>query len=244
MIKFIQAGSIIEIYNYSVSMKSEGGRREKLSSLYEEKNYKQRAVHRREKVRRLACANFKSSRCTFVTLTFDDKKVAHDIRDVSACDNEVIKFIKRLKYYLHLDDLKYLGVVEFQDKNGRGAVHYHMLLNIPFIDCLKLESIWGLGFVFIESVENVDNLGAYLVKYMTKENADPRLKNKKGYLASHNLDKPHEQSFFNIADYKNFVNDVVKKNGLDKLKPVYENTYDTDILGTCKYSQYNLDRQN
>ena len=37
-----------------------------------------------------------------------------------------------------------------------------------------------------------DNVGAYVCKYMTKDNEDPRLVGRKSYLMSRNLDKPQE----------------------------------------------------
>lgn len=199
-------------------------------------------VKRRDMIRRLVCANFNSTDVKFITLTFDDKKVKHDIRNVKQCNNEFKKFIKRLKYYLNSKELKYIAVIEFQDKNGRGALHYHCLINMPNIPILKLQELWRNGFVFIENVKHVDNLGAYLVKYMTKENADIRLQKEKAYLFSHNLDKPFELSSYKDNNFRNFKKQVYDKYNLKERVPVYETTYSTEQLGQCKYTQYNLNR--
>lgn len=243
MEKIFISGSIIEVYEYEKSFVGKGGHLEKIDERNNEKNYKLRVVHRRDMVRRLVCANFNSETVKFLTLTFDDKKVTHDIRDVKQCNNEFKKFIKRLKYYLKIDDLQYVAVIEFQDKNGRGAIHYHCLINMPNIPFLELQKIWGKGFIFIENVKHVDNLGAYLVKYMTKENADTRLQKEKAYLTSRNLDRPFEFSFRNVHEYKKFEKDILKeKYNYNSREPVFQSTYDTEMLGQCRYTQYNLNR--
>ena len=67
----------------------------------------------------------------------------------------------RLNYKLN-QKIKYLAVIEFQE---RGAVHYHVLSDIPYIPQKELQDIWGHGFVYINAVKHVDNIGAYIVKY-------------------------------------------------------------------------------
>ena len=81
-----------------------------------------------------------------------------------------------MKY--NYDSFKYLAVVEFQK---RGAIHYHMLSDFGYIEQKELEKIWGNGFVWIRDLltgnngKPVDNVGAYLVKYMNKNIIDKRL---------------------------------------------------------------------
>ena len=59
-----------------------------------------------------------------------------------------------------------------------------------------LEKIWENGFVWIKDLlkakngKPVDNIGAYLVKYMSKNNIDERLMGKKSYFTSKNLNRP------------------------------------------------------
>lgn len=245
MKKYVLTSNIVEKYEYKGNnFKSSGGYNGRLLEENENtlKNYKSQTIHRRNQVRRLACANFNSN-SKFITLTFDDKKVSHDIRDVKQCNNEFKKFIKRLKYHLKLDFIKYIAVIEFQDKNGRGAIHYHCLIDIPSISFLELQNIWGLGFIFIENISDVDNVGAYLVKYMTKETADIRLQKEKAYLVPKGLDKPIEFTDNDLKFFKKLHDKYIVPLHLENIEPVYTSTYDTDVLGNCKYTQYNLNKK-
>lgn len=91
--------------------------------------------------------------------------------DLRRANGEFAKFVKRLKRYVGFSP-QYVAVPEFQK---RGAVHYHLLLNCPYIPADELARLWGQGFVKVNAIDNVDNLGAYVTKYMTKDNVDERL---------------------------------------------------------------------
>lgn len=147
------------------------------------KNYANTNQRRRDMVRRLACCNFNAQYDKFFTLTFAD-----NLTDVKQANYLFKKFKQKLQYKFG-KDIKYLGVVEFQE---RGAVHYHVLSNIPYIPQRDLQDLWGHGFVFINAINHVDNIGAYIVKYMTKVTTDTRLQGLKAYLCSRNLIRPEE----------------------------------------------------
>lgn len=185
-------------------------------------------------VRRLACCNFNAEYSKFFTLTFADNKT-----DVKECNYIFMKFIQRLKWKFG-KDIKYLAVVEFQN---RGAVHYHCLSNIPYIPQEELQDLWGQGFVYINAISHVDNVGAYIVKYMTKDNTDERLQGLKAYLYSRNLQKPEEIINHNLADFEKLEKKIIDRYDLDNIKPIYNTTYDTEMLGSCTYNQYNLKRE-
>jgi hypothetical protein len=78
-------------------------------------------------------------------------------------------FIDRLRYaYKKQTTIDYLVVVEPQ---GRGAWHCHVLLRFNeldkvFIKNKDLRALWGLGFVTVKSLNEVDNIGAYLSAYL------------------------------------------------------------------------------
>jgi len=92
----------------------------------------------------------------FVTLTF-----AENLQDIKIANRHFNKFIMRLKYqYLNL---RYLSIIEFQK---RGAIHYHFLCNLPHVKNSILSDIWGHGFVKINKIKHVTNLGAYICKYL------------------------------------------------------------------------------
>jgi len=236
--KYVITGHILEVYNYKYYIHGKGGfsgvakgQAELNNAL---KNYANTNQRRRDKIRRLACSNFNNKYDKFLTLTFAKNKT-----DIEECNLLFKKFIMKLKYTYTLSNLKYLAVIEFQE---RGAVHYHVLLNIPYIPHKKLQDLWGHGFVFINAIEHVDNLGAYVLKYMTKDNNDTRLMGKKAYLTSRNL--KHEETIVNhdIKEFYDLEEKILKKFNLNEIKPIYASKYDTEMLGECEYKQYNLKR--
>ena len=236
--KYVITGHILEVYEYDYYIHGKGGfsgtakgDADLESAL---KNYANTNQRRRDKIRRLACMNFNNTYDKFLTLTF-----AKNMTNIEDTNLLFKNFIKRLKYTYNLQNLKYLAVIEFQQ---RGAVHYHVLLNIPYIPHNELQDLWGHGFVFINAISHVDNLGAYVLKYMTKDNKDTRLMGKKAYLTSRNL--IHEETIVNhdIKDFYKLENKVLSKYKINEIKPEYEANYDTELLGNCKYKQYNLKR--
>lgn len=128
----------------------------------------------------------------FITFTFRE-----NVQDVNRANGVFTNFIPRLNYAIFSTKksvLKYVVGIEFQK---RGAIHYHaVFFNIPYVVGLKdlVAEIWGEGFVKVESLKkkkkNVNDIGFYLTKYMTKEQFDSRLVGKKCYFSSRNLFRP------------------------------------------------------
>jgi len=211
--------------------------------LYKEFNRKKMTLFngrtRRANFRRLVTTNFSS--CNFITLTFrDSEKEGFDITDIASCNLAFDKFMKRLRRAFPTD-FKFLVVVEFQK---RGAVHYHMLadLGLEFLgeehtrwyERYFQSRYWKHGFVDIKAVDHVDNLGAYISKYMSKD-MDDRLKGKKAYRASGNLDRP---IVFKGDDTGREIIDTY----FEKNEEAYTSSYTSDYLGIINYYQYNLTR--
>lgn len=236
--KYVITGHILEVYSYDYYIHGKGG----FSGIAKGqadienalKNYANTNQRRRDKIRRLACTNFNNKYDKFLTLTFAENKT-----NIEECNLLFKKFIMRLKYTYELKVLKYLAVIEFQE---RGAVHYHVLLNIPYIPHKELQELWGNGFVFVNAIKHVDNLGAYILKYMTKDNNDTRLMGKKAYLTSRNLKQAETIVNHDLKDFNKLESKIIQKYNLNDLKAVYEANYDTEMLGNCTYKQYNLER--
>lgn len=186
----------------------------------------------RNTVRRLIISNFDTN-SKFWTFTFDDSKVPPEVsRDVQASNKLWDKFIKRMRR--RYGAFEYLAVLEFQK---RGAVHYHCLFNLPYIKHKVIqEEVWRNGFVSVNRIRHVDNLGAYVVKYMTKDLMDDRLFKNKTYLCSQGLKRPRilrgDDAWQRLAELN-----------LDKEKEVYANSYESEYLGTIVYKEYNLLRK-
>ena len=192
----------------------------------------------------------------FMTLTFRD-----EIRDLKTANYEFTKFIQRLNYNVMNSKkavLKYLVVPEFQNgknymKDGvkcsgldRGVVHYHLIIfNMPYYDVNSIrEDIWFNGFIRLNAVydrkqgclvtkdgQAIDNVGAYVCKYMTADSCDERLIGNKSFFTSRNLEKSKE------LIEKELIESVV--NNLPASKVVFENTFENEFRST-HYLQYNM----
>lgn len=244
--KVVISGDIVEVYGYSkgytkgyqkdISNKALNCRKKDFKSESYVEHRKQVLQRAQRDLRRLINSNagaYGSEFTTkFLTLTFKD-----NIVDLDFANAHFQKFIKRLNYAVFKVKravLMYSCVVEFQK---RGAVHYHLVLyNMPFYDVNLIEDVWGHGFVKINKVEEVDNLGAYVTKYMTKDISDPRLEGRKCYFNSRGLIKPTE-----ITE-RNQVETIA--GALPEENLCYDANFESEYLGDISYKQYNLKRLN
>lgn len=183
--RVICSGNVLEIYDYekSVGKGFQAFRKGRANALYTSDEVKadnrgKIAQRARQTVRRYANANPQLNK--FLTLTF-----AENITDLDYARYEFDKFIKRVK--TRYATFQYIVVVEFQK---RGSVHFHLLCNLPYIKVNKFASVWKHGFIKINKLDNVDNVGAYITKYMTKDNIDERLVGRKCYSMSKGLNEP------------------------------------------------------
>lgn len=190
----------------------------------------------RIKIRRLVNCN--QDLVKFMTLTFDSSFPS--LNEANPLFHNFIKRITRL-----YPDFKYLCVPEFQkdkDHHGNikpngGSVHYHLLCNLPFIDNSELKRIWGNGFVFIRRVNNVDNLGAYVCKYLGKANFDVRYFKRRKFFNSFNLTK---SIVIDVVDkVRQIIFSIPKTLGIF-LEKFFEMEFFTKYLGMCYYKQYKL----
>jgi len=160
-------------------------------------------------------------------------------------------FIKRLKRIY--PQLKYLAVPEFQknkdyygnEKIGGGNIHYHLLCNYPLpnfentLDLQKFErdfqyNIWQDGFVTFRQIDFVDNVGAYVCKYLGKQNFDKRLFKKKKFFYSRNLLLPLVvDNFYKICEFLNFFD-------VSAMDLKFEISFDSEFFGSVLYKQYKM----
>lgn len=236
--KITLSGQIIEVTTYEKLNTKGGGIREG-DGEHKDNNYKQTQRRRRNKIRQLITTNF-DCHSKFVTLTFDNSR-DFDIKDVKQCNAAYKLFILRLKY--KFPELKYLAVLEFQDKNDRGAVHYHMICNLPYISKKELSEIWDNGFLKINAIDKVDNVGAYVIKYMNKDIDDDRLQGLKAYNCSQGLTQPYELKSWDAR----ISDDELRKQLyalMNEMPPSYATTYESDNAGKIEYKQFNLSKLN
>lgn len=231
------AGNIVTVRRYEKLNVTSGGSVERPDGVgqFAEENYKQTQKKRREAVRNLCTTNF-DNHSKFLTLTFKNGVV--DYKNVKECNRLFKQFIQRMRR--RYGDFKYLAVIGFQDKNGRGAVHYHMLSDLPYIPKSELATLWGYGFVKINDIENVDNVGAYVSKYMAEDLDDTRLQGLKAYQHSRNLDKPIELCNWRSSDTEIDFGSIHER--LEKKSPSYSAKYESEYAGVVEFIQYNLSK--
>ena len=257
--KVISSGSVIEVYEYEKDTvkefpkneKEKYNEYEKILLEQDESNWihekHDRTVERRKQTmrearnltRRLALMNFGVG-SAFVTLTYPDiRHLTAD--DIDVADDDFKKFMKRLRYKYN-KNFKYLAVREF---TKRGRIHFHMLIDFEVAAqdesyVKQLEQLWGTtiwkhGFVDIKVLDGVDNVGAYLIKYMTKSISLEAFKGHKAYLCSKGLDRPLEYRGEEAEA-------ILQAYGLKDKKEVFTNSYISEYLGTISYKEYNLNR--
>lgn len=246
--KTIRSGDVLEVYEYEGLQVNKKGKSKKQSVKKEEsteaktedqiREIRKKSISRAGKnIKRSINANvgkWGPELPKFLTLTFRD-----DIRDFKAANYEFKKFHQRLSYRIGYK-LMYIVVVQFQDgerkggiKGGRGGViHFHVVLyNMPFIPANDLSKIWGQGFIKINAIDQVDNLGAYVVGgYMCKKLDDPRYDGQKRYFSSRGLYESLEVKSALPIDLGEFTED----------HKVYETSFENEYTGVIHYKQYNL----
>ena len=245
--KIIQSGDIVEIYEYSEGYlkgftltENEISNRTSSESSPDDTDSRERSLARAKKqLRRLINANAgqygREFTTKFLTLTFKE-----NITDPKEANYLFTKFIKRLNYKLFNTkkaNLKYTTVIEFQK---RGAIHYHTIVyNMPYLKANEISNIWENGFIKINKIDDVDNIGAYVGEYLGqaekgqgKNIEDDRLRGLKTHFSSRGLFKPVE-----ITD-KKIVEQVATALLNEKIS--YSATFENEHLGNITYKQYNL----
>lgn len=246
--KVVVSGKQVEVFKYSKHVWREFKKKpddeeynitqkepKQLNMFEQEKLRKQKiqfSINRtKTEIRRLANSNPKLNK--FMTLTF--AKSTTDLKQANYIFNQ---FIKKITY--RYPDFEYLAVPEFQKdfdfhgkkKENGGSVHYHLLCNLPYIEMDSLEYLWGHGMVNVRQISKVNNLGAYMSKYLGKELFSGRMFGKKKFFRSQSLSAPIE-----LLGY--WATKFVEK-FLALLTPVFEKSFESEWVGTVEYRAYTL----
>lgn len=102
----------------------------------------------------------------FVTLTYRGDLQTNDTEKIYV---DFKKFAMRLRYkYKKISTIDYINVLE---PHSSGNYHMHVLLRFNHLDKVyipnaELAALWGNGFVTIQSLKDVDNIGAYISAYL------------------------------------------------------------------------------
>ena len=118
-----------------------------------------------KKIRYLINNNFQGhANELHVTLTYKE-----NMMDTKQLYGDFKRFMTRLKRkYQSQTTIDYMTVVEPQE---RGAWHCHLLVRFNDVDKIYIPSqtmadLWGMGFVKIKALKDIDNIGAYLSAYL------------------------------------------------------------------------------
>lgn len=241
--RLVKCGDVYELYDYEKPVfsgfSSRGGRHNAINTTEEVKdeNRERTLARTRKDIRNIINCNFNryGERSKFLTLTFED-----NVEDLGTANKHLTDFVKRINYQVFgtkKSALKYTCVPEIQweryEKYGFKVWHFHVVLyNMPYVKHEELQAIWGNGHVYINAIEDVDNVGAYICKYITKESA-AELVGKKSVSNSRGLYKPVE-----IKDKKKVTEVLEHLETSGKFKLKYQNTYTNDYTGDTTYSQY------
>lgn len=244
--KVIVSGDRVEVYDYKnpvpVGFKRDYEIKRRVENENEVFEKRKGNLYRaRKNVREIIWSN-QTKYTKFVTLTYaetvlDVKKVRRDI-------TTFVQAMRRLNY-----DMKYLYVLENQKERGlkennEGCIHVHMLLFFDkFITIEDLNRCWKHGETCIEVISDIRNLGAYVCKYITKDNfADW---GKQSYGCSNGLKRPETERFYTdgYSDTDiNFQPEEVKQNMNIDFWQTLSHDYIDPTTGKCcnqkvKYTQ-------
>jgi hypothetical protein len=242
------AGHVIKLYKYHTPQVCQRGKTCKKRMKREDRTEKDKQSDRRKNLFRarygfMDTINANVGRPWGELLKFFTMSFKNDIFNLKQANRQFNKFIKRLEYHIERK-VHYTVIARFQDgkrpggkAGGRdGVIHYHVLFyDLPYVPHEKLTAIWGQGFVWINAVGDVDNVGVYMVEgYMGKEMDDKRLNGQKHYWSSRGLMKP--EVMYGTKDLR-------KSLGIEDREPVYRSTFTSDYVGVVDYEQYNLKRE-
>ena len=267
-IKLVEIGNYVQLYMYETKkLKKKKDKdidlelkKEKINKMFDnekETNTKnsneltseisQRSIIRSKlECQRIAKANDKVWE-TFITLTFEE-----NITDIESANKKFRYFVDKVRRIRK--DFKYICIPEFQK---RGAVHYHLLTNIPMDSKIipKREKLklwnketksykeleyydikyWNEGFSSAEPIkDNPKKIIGYISKYMTKD-IDNRLFNKHRYFYSQNLNKPKE-SYIDLENEDEYNYYIKKIQDLDLISQKdYINPYDNTNVSFLEF---------
>jgi len=239
--KVILSGHYIEIYQYEQPLVLNRPIKNKIDKSIELKpwdfdlyiarraEYRQRTKTRVVgQVQRLVESNFDKD-SIFLTLTFNNEN-NFDITDLKICNLKVHNFMARLKE--NFKNLKYLIVPEFQK---RGALHYHLIINVPFIEKKIIQKLWKYGFIKLKDIYYIEGMGNYFTKYLTKNSVDGRLYGKRSFFTSKNLLRPK-------IKYGEYAEKIVQRLEEKNVKPYFLRNYRSQFNGDVKYMKFYIEK--
>ena len=221
--KIIVCGQYVEYVRYNNPISVESRERDEESYKQNKNNDKREDSLQRSRrnIRHIIWTN-QTEYTKFITLTYENTVLDNDV--VMYDFKQFIKKLRRRGY-----NCPYLYVTEHQKargikENNEGCLHIHcVLFSDEIINIKDLNECWRKGITDISACRNINNLGAYVCKYLTKEEFE--LFGKNSYHVSRGLKKPE------ILVTDGYIGDWYEnhKELLDKVDFHYSNTIDYTI---------------
>lgn len=213
------------------------------------------------KIRRLALLNFSPETSTFLTLTFadhvtdiyySDDEFKKFIKRLKYKLKKSIKYLAvreltkkgRIHYHVLVDSRLGLpelpeGYARYKGPDGKtynNSIAHEFELNYVHSKEDDIGEIWRHGWVDVKPLYGgVDNVGAYLVKYMTKNISLELFPGKNFYLRSRGLKEP-------VAIVGIEADKLIEEMKLRDKKEVFSNSYITEYQDLCVFKEINLKR--
>lgn len=220
-------------------------------------------------LKRMAREYFRD-RAYFITLTYSDRW-ACDSTQIDKSDRRTKSLWKKLREF---GEISYVGVRELQKK--RNVIHYHYIVSSAYLDTLydayeaeiknnkknqahkDFENMfegmfWKYGFVDIRPIDEIDDTGAYLAKYMSKAKLKEMewLEKRRLILRSDNIKKIEplcsdndSEEIKNIIAEMNLYKSIAEEDiqNKQKRKRVFTNGYYSDFNGLVMYYEIHKNR--
>lgn len=209
--KIKQCGNIIKVYKYEKPILR--GYKVKKTSIksapleISEEEREQRRIRKLFKSKSdfidILNNNF-TTKDILITLTYENEENEDIIK------YNFNKFIKKIKYRFG-KDIKYAYI---KYKQQRGVCHYHIVIDINYIDKEILDKIWSHGRSQTSKIKNVNAIAVYMANHINKNTLDKKNYKSKVFQISKTCIKPNwvygkvaEDILYNIPnDYKEKFN--------------------------------------
>jgi len=233
--KYVISGDHLETYKYQGPKRDMQSR--KLSrpkrNKQTDKDKNRHTRRSRTEVRRIVntnCGRFHGID-KFLTLTY-----ARAEEDLDTAHRDFDRFMKRFKRAY--GNFQYLAVPALQwsrfEKYGVKVWHFHIaLFGVPYLDKDKLAAMWGQGFVDIRRIQDYENPGQYIGRYLQQDFDSPDLEGRRKYYTSQGLQRP-------VKGETNNIETLLTEHHLTDHSLTFRSNYENEYVGKVQYSHYDL----
>lgn len=228
--RVVVSGDTVEVFEYSNGIPVGDTRGHEVKRKGEDESDGKRSdnlYRARQNIRRLVWCNITKQFTKMLTLTY-----AETILDAKAVKVDIQHFVQQMRRYGY--DMKYLYVLEHQTKRGKregnaGCLHVHMFLfNDEKIDLYDLNRAWKHGQTDIKVLRDIRNSGAYVCKYITKENFAEY--GSHCYGCSRGLKRPTEERLYQEGFTDTLIPGTTTRHILDGVEVKYSSTIRHDYF--------------